>query len=115
MERLLPSKYKNQLRKIDIPGVVGLSWDRSLLLDFLNSEECLHFAVMGGDVLRLVDQKMEYTYDNWSVSGRRHPAENFADYVTRCKKQAIDYITSYPLKEGVFFTIALSSEVTAGL
>jgi len=115
MERQLPAKYKNQLRPINIPGVVGFAWDRSLLLDFLNSEESHHYAVLGGDVLRLVGNMMEYTYDNWSVSGKRHPTENFADYVARCKKLAIDYITSYPIKDGVLFAVTLSSEVTAGL
>lgn len=115
MQRPLLSKYKDNLRDISIPGVSGSVWDRELLLDFLNSDESDNYAILGGDVLRIVGNKMEYTYDSWSVSGKRHPSETFQDYVARCKAETFQYISSYPDKNDIVFSLVMSSEVTAGL
>jgi|GEM_PF-2765698 len=115
MQRPLSSRYRDYLREINIPGVSGLVWERELLLDFLNSDESSNYAILGGDVLRVVGGQMEYTYDNWFVSGKRHPSETFQNYVARCNARAVEYISAYPIKKGIVFSLVMSSEVTAGL
>lgn len=84
-------------------------------MEFLNSDESNNYAILGGDVLRIVGDRMEYTYDSWSVSGKRHPSEPFQDYVARCKAHALQYISAYPVKNDIVFSLVMSSEVTAGL
>jgi Immunity protein 40 len=115
MERQLSAKYLNRIRPIGIPGVSGYAWDRASILDFLNSEESFHYAVLGGDVLHLSGDKMEYTYDSWSVRGERSPTESFEDFAARCRKSALDYILAYPIKDNILFAVVMTSELSAGL
>ena len=115
MERTLSDKYKNQIRQININGVSGFAWRRDVLLDFLKSDESDYFAILGGDVLRIVGDKMEYTYDNWCLDGKRKPSESFPSYVARCKERTIQYISAYPSRDDIVFSLVMSSEVTAGL
>ena len=115
MQRPLSSDYQSKLMPISIEGVTGFVWKRDLLLDFLKSEESNYYAILGGDVIRVLGNKMEYTYDNWSVAGPRLPSESFQKFAARCKEQTCKYVTAYPLKDDIVFKLVISSEVTAGL
>lgn len=115
MERKLPEKYLKGIRPITIEGVKGFVWDRTLLLEFLQDRECQYYAVLGGDVIRITDGVMSYTYDNWSVRVERSPTESFEGFVQRCKNVALKYINAYPEDKNIFFAPVITSEVTAGL
>lgn len=114
MERPLPDKYSNQIKPIAMEGVKGFVWPKKLLLQFLNDEVCKGYAVLGGDVIRLVGSKMEYTYDNWGIDGRRQN-ESFENYCERSRLLSLDYIQKYPDSDDILFSPVITSEVTAGL
>ena len=114
MELKLSEKFSKHIRPLSIEGVSGSVWGRTLFLQFLEDSESDKFAILGGDIILEKDGKMEYTYDNWSVS-ERVPTESFADFAQRGIKTAKDYLTRYPDKDGVLFAPVMTSEVTAGL
>lgn len=115
MERALAKKYSEKLKKVSIPGVEGWTWDRELLLEFLNDkEECKNYVFFGGDVMKIDNGVMSFTYDNWYVS-RRRVLEKFEDYAKRSIETAIDYVRKYPDVPNIVFNVCISSEITAGL
>ena len=111
----MSNKYRDQLREININGVSGFVWRIDVLLEFLKSDESDYYAILGGDVLRIVGAEMEYTYDNWSVDGKRKLSESFPSYVARCKERTTQYVSTYPSGADIVFSLVMSSEVTAGL
>lgn len=115
MERKLSEKYLSRIKSINIEGVIGTVWDRELFLEFLQDAESNHYAILGGDLIKVTDGKMEYTYDNWSVKRDREPTESFERFVSRCKEEARLYIEAYPSEKNILFSPIMTSEVTAGL
>lgn len=114
MQRKLSEKYYKRIRPIKIEGVSGFVWDKNTLLEFLDDAESDGYAILGGDVIRESDGKMEYTYDNWSIEKEREAPESFKDFVARCKDYTRQYISSYPISKGIVFAVVMSSDVTAG-
>lgn len=115
MERKLSEKYEEKLIPINITGVAGVAWGRDLVLEFLKSEECKSYAILGGDVIRVSGSKMEYTYDSWSIDRKRTPTESFSEFSERCRARTFQYISAYPVSNDVLFALVMSSEATAGL
>jgi hypothetical protein len=91
---LIPEEYlkiKNargrSLREI---GVSEVAFTRPDALDALQALKGSQAAVLGGDVLKLVDGKPRYTYDNWHVD--RAPQETIADFLQRSVIETANYI-----------------------
>lgn len=116
MERQLSKKYQDKILKVNIPGYEGYAWDRNTALSFLNDEEeWKKYAILGGDVLKVVDGQMMFDYCFWGESGGRDPRTPFIDYAVKCRNLSFEYITKYPNIPNVLFVFVMSSEPTAGL
>ena len=65
-------------------------------------------GILGGDVYRIDTTRLTPTYDNWSCEPINE--ESKVDYFLRSKKNALDYITQYPLdtNEMILFSLVFT-------
>lgn len=61
--------------------------------------------ILGGDVYKLVNGRIESTSDSWYCD--RKESEPSYDYVVRSYHIACDYIRDYPGKANTFFSIVI--------
>jgi hypothetical protein len=73
-----------------------LPFTRKDLLAALEILKGSQVAVLGGDVMEIVDGELQYlrTGDNWYAD--RRPGEDLMDYIERSIAEAERYIRSYP-------------------
>jgi hypothetical protein len=72
----------------------GTAWYRAHVFQVLDALRDTHWAVLGGDVLRVAGQQIEYTDDNWLSQLRS--GETRREFVTRSIEEATLYIANYP-------------------
>jgi hypothetical protein len=95
---LIPEGYlkiKNErgrsLREI---GVSEVAFIRPDALDALRVLKGSQAGVLGGDVLKVVNGKPQYTGDNWHVD--KAPQEAIADFLERSIRETGTYMSNYP-------------------
>jgi hypothetical protein len=98
---LVPEPYrrleKEKGRSLTEIGVAGVAFTRE---DILRALACLkgsQVAVLGGDVLEIVNGKPRYTYDSWYAN--RKPDEDLSDYLKRSIAEAEQYVRRFPEPE----------------
>jgi Immunity protein 40 len=95
---LIPESYlnfkKTRGRSLHEIGVAEVAFTRPDALDALQALKGSQAGVLGGDVLKLVNGKPQYTYDNWHV--HRAPNEDVWDFLMRSITETENYIRNYP-------------------
>jgi hypothetical protein len=90
-------------------GVEEVAWtetDARLVVAALQDS---HWAILGGDVLRIGANAPEYTYDSWH-SGPRD-GETPREFVERTHTETLQYIDAYPNRESHLYTLVCSRVV----
>jgi len=75
-------------------GTEGTAWYRANVSQVLDALRDTDWAVLGGDVLRVAGQQIEYSYANWHSEVRS--GETRKEFVTRSIEEAMAYISNYP-------------------
>lgn len=86
-------------------GVNGFAYTRKEALKIANGYFNSNKPILGGDVYKLVNGRIESTSDNWYCD--RKESESPYDYVVRSYHIACDYIRDYPDKTNTFFSIVI--------
>ncbi|MCU1255749.1 MAG: hypothetical protein JWM83_2048 [Candidatus Angelobacter sp.] len=109
---LIPESYlnikKTRGRSLHELGVAGVGFTRSDALDALKCLKGSQAGVLGGDVLKVLKGKLQYTYDNWHVD--RMPSEDISDFLKRSITETNNYIRNYPDPENgtIFYSLVVS-------
>jgi hypothetical protein len=110
--RILAKEKGRSLREI---GCAGVAFARTDILDALESQKGGQVAVLGGDVVEIIDGELQHqhTYDNWHAD--RGPGEDLIDYIERSIAEAERYIRRYPDPEdGTILYSPVISELGVG-
>lgn len=96
---ILPSRYVEisdslgiRLDQINV-GSREVAFPKGVALDALRQLEETSIAVLGGDVLRLSDGKLEYVYANWFCNRLEH--EESLSYAERSRREAAAYVENF--------------------
>ena len=109
---LIPESYREiektkgrSLGEIHSRGVAFTRHDIQKALQCLKGTQA---GVLGGDVLKLVDGKLQYTSDSWHAD--RKSEEEIGQYLSRSIAEAEKYIRSYPDPEdgSIFYSPVIS-------
>jgi hypothetical protein len=109
---LIPDSYRELERIRGRPlreiGSAGFALGRLDALQALALLSGSLTGVLGGDVLKVTDGRLRYTYDNWFV--KRIPDEDVMDFLTRSIVESDAYIRAYPDSEDgtVFYSLVIS-------
>ena len=101
------SKSDRTLKSVSLEplGVNGFAYTRKEALKIANGYFNSNKPILGGDVYKLVNGRIESTSDNWYCD--RKESESLYDYVVRSYHIACDYIRDYPDKTNIFFSIVI--------
>jgi len=109
---LIPESYreieKTRARSLTEIHSNGVAFNRHDILEALGCLKGTHIGVFGGDVLRVVDGKLRYTYESWHTD--KSPGEDVWKYLARSIAEAEIYIRNYPDPEDG--TILYSPEIS---
>ena len=86
------NSFGKRLNQIN-PGSTEVALPKMAALDALESLNGTSIAVLGGDVLRYFEQRLEYVYSNWYCN--RLPGEVVLTYVERSRLEAASYVTTF--------------------
>jgi hypothetical protein len=95
---LIPEPYrrleKEKGRALTEIGVAGVAFTREGILEALGCLKGSQVAVLGGDVLEVVNGKPQYTTDSWYAN--REPEEDLKAYLERTIAEAEQYVRRFP-------------------
>jgi hypothetical protein len=116
---LIPDAYlrleKEKGRSLRDICCAGVAFTRKDLLEALEILKGSQVAVLGGDVMEIVNGELQHqhTYGNWTVN--RRPGEDLTDYIERSIAEAERYVRSYPDPEdGTILYSPTISELDVG-
>lgn len=113
-EGRLPQAYSEFLKSKGWPlheiGTSDFAFRREHALQALQLLKDRPIAILGGDVLRVIQNRPEYVYDNWHCDIGE--SESVNEYFKRTWKTAMDYVKKYPEAEGEtnLYLIVLADE-----
>ena len=101
------SKSDRTLKSVSLEllGVNGFAYPRKEALKIANGYFNSNKPILGGDVYKLVNGRIESTSDSWYCDQKE--SESSYDYVVRSYHIACDYIRDYPGKANTFFSIVI--------
>lgn len=101
------SKSDKTLKSVSLEflSVNGFAYPRKEALKIANGYFNSNKPILGGDVYKLVNGRIESTSDSWYCD--RKESESPYDYVVRSYHITCDYIRNYPAKTNTFFSIVI--------
>ena len=85
-------------------GINNWALKKEQVLDLLNEFKSYNFIILGGDIIKLKKEGVEYTYDNWYCNKQKNEA--FEDFCKRSIDITVSYLSNYPFsKENELFII----------
>jgi len=68
-------------------------------------------GILGGDVNRLSSHRLEPLYDNWYCEPL--PQESEKSFFVRGKEKTLQYISTYPVKDGddIIFSVCFTMDI----
>jgi hypothetical protein len=98
LQMLIPEPYrrleKEKGRALTEIGIAGVAFTREGILEALGCLKGSQVAVLGGDVLEVVNGKPKYTSDSWYAN--REPEEDLRAYLERSIAEAEQYVQRFP-------------------
>src|SRR5438552_6080379 len=110
---LIPNSYRvleqTKGRSLSEIGSKGFALRRTDALQAIDLLRGSSSGILGGDVLKVTNGRLGYTYDNWSV--KRIPNEDVRDFLARSITESAAYIRKYPdLEDGTILYSLVVSE-----
>lgn len=101
------TKSNRTLKSVSLEplGVNGFAYLQKEALKIANGYFNSNKPILGGDVYKLVNGRIESTSDSWYCD--RKESESLYDYVVRSYHITCDYIRNYPDKTNTFFSIVI--------
>ena len=109
---LIPERYVEILKREGRPlqeiGVNEIALQQFAALEAIDALRESQAAILGGDVLRLINRRPVYSGDNWYCE--RQESETLQDFLKRSWDVADQYIRAYPDAEDgtVLYTLVVS-------
>lgn len=109
--RELPQELQKKGRSLSDLGLAEVAWlwkDALMVIDYLAANRV---AILGGDVYKCLNGKMESTYDNWYLNRERD--QSWESFVTASHRKAWEFIKGYHARNGSsFYYSIVGSKVT---
>jgi len=89
----LPEELTNLAKPLNHLGISEIAWDGEnaiKVVEFLNKN---NYAIIGGDVYKIVDGNLDSTYDSWYFN--RNEAKSNQEFLQESMERAITYINQY--------------------
>jgi hypothetical protein len=99
----LPPELLQQARSLAALGLAEVAWPRPAALSILEWMRGRRYAVLGGDVLQVSDNRLVHTYDSWHSDPL--PAESFETYASRSLDDTLGYLKAYPDREHLYVLV----------
>ena len=115
---LIPNSYaeilNTQGRPLQEIGVNEIALLRPAALEAIQALKGSQIAILGGDVLYVLNERPRYSGDNWYCE--RQASESLSDFLIRSWNVAEQYIRTYrdPEDETVLYTLVISELGLAG-
>lgn len=109
---LIPKQYlevlKNKGHSLKEIGSNEVGLSRSAALEAIRSLRKSQAAILGGNVVRVINQRPEYGVENWYV--QQQSSEPLVDYLKRSLDTAEKYIREFPdVEDGtILYTLVVS-------
>ena len=94
LPRLIPEELAARSVSLDAIGFSSPGWSRADALQVLAALGPGSIGVLGGDVIRLENEKLRNTPDSWY--SERRTGESRAEFAARSIRHAENYIQRYP-------------------
>lgn len=105
------SKSDRTLKSVSLEllGVNGFAYPRKEALKIANGYFNSNKPILGGDVYKLVNGRIESTSDSWYCD--RKESESPYDYVVRSYHITCDYIRDYPGNDSILFGFVVENGI----
>jgi len=93
---------------LDKFGIKGIALKKLDALQLIQKLEHTGTAILGGDVLKLVNDRIEHTYDSWHCDRLLNETDD--EYAQRALAIASEYIRAYqePNKNDIWYLVVIS-------
>ena len=91
-------------------GLNDLAWDQESAKTLIYSILEDKIGILGGDVYKITERRLEPLYDNWSCEPNENESQE--EYYLRSKNMSLKYIKDYPVhpEEKIIFSITFTEE-----
>ena len=116
---LLPPRCSDLIKERGIPlgqwnpGSEEFALDKESAIRALETLEGSNIAVLGGDVVRILQGRLKYVYAQWS--SERRNGEDSKNFAMRSRREALDFVLTFRPMEAYepLFVFVLSAMVDA--
>ena len=102
MNNLFKFDLENQGIDLKCLGSTGIAWSSNIILEILDFAFKEKINILGGDVLKIIDNKLDYTYDNWAISVNNQ-IETKPELIERSYYESRNYIKKYLINKNELF------------
>lgn len=112
---MLKKEIKDKIleRSIDLSdyGIDDLAWHKNDALFLINYLINGNIGILGGDVYRLENSRLEPTYENWECETIDNESKEV--FFLRSKLESLKYIANYPIENenNVLFSISFTEKL----
>jgi len=93
-----PGELLNKAKTLEHFGIAEMAWDWQNAIAVVEFLCEYNYAVLGGDVYRLINGDLESTYDSWYIN--KDVAKSREQFIGETKDRAISYINQYHERNG---------------
>ena len=110
-EQNVEDKILQKSLSLEKYGLNDLAWNKVDAKKFIQAIMKDRIGILGGDVYKLKQDRLEPLYDNWSCEPQNTESEE--EYYTRSKSESLNYIENYFVENGesVVFSITFTEKL----
>lgn len=95
-------------KSLECLGISEMAWDWKNAIKVIEFLCAFNYAILGGDVYRVADDKFEVTYDSWYIN--KNVQQSREIFIEETKNKAISYIKQYHERNGENFYYSIVFE-----
>jgi len=110
MKHEIKEKITREAISLERYGLNDLAWNKEDAKFLIRAIMKDQIGILGGDVYKLTDNRLEALYDNWACDPIETESEE--EYYLRSKTEALDYIENYSAQPGenIVFSITFTEK-----